>query len=141
MKYLKIVVISLLMACLALFFYWFLAAAGTTGLVLTGILFPPLSFLLFWFVFKDVKNQVDGLIAAAIFILIAVKGTASCVVFFNWPWIVIPSQIQTNPEFGPLTPFFKLYAVAFNWYGITSMLAGLAISIVMLYLLIKRTKA
>ena len=141
MKYVKMIVIPITMACLALFFYWVLAAFGVVGVVLAGIIFPPLFFLLFWFDFMDIKSQVDGLIAGLFLAVFAVLGTTLCVLFLNWPWVVICNQPLPNADLGILTPVFKLYAAVFNWYGITSFVVGTAITGFMISWLNKRTKA
>ncbi|NLI40860.1 MAG: hypothetical protein GX421_06750 [Caldisericales bacterium] len=128
MKYVKMVLVPVVMAIIVLAYYWLLAVLNGIWLSLATVVFIPAVFILFWYGFRDIKENLDGLISGILLLCITIIGTALFVFLFNWPWVVtlhpeLDTQLAT-----PIMPFLRLYAASFNWYCIGGFVAGSAIA-------------
>ncbi len=127
MKYLKMVLIPLIMAAIVLIYYWLLAVGGEVLVGVSTLVFVPLVLSLFWLDLKDLKEQKDGLLAGFLLMGITVVGTFFIVIFANWPWSIVQVPDPSNGALGMMTPYFRLCATVFNWYALVGFVLGSAI--------------
>lgn len=137
MKYLKMVLISSLVALLVLAYFWICVSFGGIWMLISSALLVPTVMLLFYNMLNGLKNN-EPLAAGLIMLVIAIGGLFAGVVFGNWPWAVIPGKAAAPCDQGIITPYVRLVVELFNWYSIIGFLVGVGIAIPVLATLIKK---
>lgn len=139
MKYLKMVLISSLVALLVLAYFWICVFFGGIWMLISSALLVPTVMLLFYNMLNGLKNN-EPLAAGLIMLVIAIGGLFAGVVFGNWPWAVIPGKAEAPCDQGIITPYVRLVVELFNWYSIIGFLVGVAGAILVLTNIINKKK-
>lgn len=139
MKYLKMVLISSLVALLVLAYFWICVSFGGIWMLISSALLVPTVMLLFYNMLGGLKNN-EPLAAGLIMLVVAIGGLFAGVVFGNWPWAVIPGKAAAPCDQGIITPYVRLVVELFNWYSIIGFLVGVAGAILVLTNIINKKK-
>lgn len=136
MKYIKMIVLSLLIAFVVLAYFWVVASFGNVGMVISSALVAPIVLLLAYYLVSGLKGN-DLLVAGITMAVVGVGGLFVFVLLANWPWAFI-GQATAPYNHGIITPYVRIIIVLFDWPVFIGLIIGAGIAIPIVMVLMKK---
>lgn len=137
MKYMKMILLPILMIVVAMLIIWgMIATVGFAQMLLTALMIVSMVGLIAWD-FAGLKTTSDRLIT--VLLMIVIGGAMKAFMFFvvDWPWVVMG---QARQNLGFIDVVTRLWSPLFSWWVFAGLVVGSALSALGMYWLVANKK-